>query len=71
LRLSITLATDFRIETLEEALARHGKPEIFNTDSALLTTGLAELNACFGSCSRFVPMCRRSECQFSSTTNSA
>jgi len=31
-RLSITLATDFCIEALEEALARHGKPEIFNTD---------------------------------------
>jgi putative transposase len=70
-RVSITLAADFCIEALEEASARHGKPEIFNTDSALLTTGLAELNACFGSCSRFVPMCRRSECQFSSTTNSA
>ena len=31
-RLSITLATDFCIEALEEALARYGKPEIFNTD---------------------------------------
>ena len=31
-RLSITLAADFRIEALEEALARHGRPEIFNTD---------------------------------------
>ena len=31
-RLSITLATDFCIEALEEALARHGRPEIFNTD---------------------------------------
>ena len=31
-RLSITLSADFCIEALEEALARHGKPEIFNTD---------------------------------------
>ena len=31
-RLSITLAADFCIEALEEALALHGKPEIFNTD---------------------------------------
>ena len=31
-RLSITLAADFCIEAVEEALARHGKPEIFNTD---------------------------------------
>jgi putative transposase len=29
-RLSITLSADFCIETLEEALARHGKPDIFN-----------------------------------------
>lgn len=31
-RLSITLTTDFCIEALEEALARFGKPDIFNTD---------------------------------------
>jgi putative transposase len=31
-RVSITLAADFCIEALEEALARFGKPEIFNTD---------------------------------------
>jgi len=31
-RLSITLTADFCVEALEEALARHGKPEIFNTD---------------------------------------
>jgi putative transposase len=30
--LSITMETAFCIETLEEALMRHGKPEIFNTD---------------------------------------
>jgi len=31
-RLSITLEAAFCIEALEEALARHGRPEIFNTD---------------------------------------
>ena len=31
-RLSITLSADFCIEALEEALARHGRPEIFNSD---------------------------------------
>jgi putative transposase len=31
-RLSITLSADFCVEALEEAIARHGKPEIFNTD---------------------------------------
>ena len=31
-KLSITLSADFCIEALEEALACHGRPEIFNTD---------------------------------------
>jgi putative transposase len=31
-RLSNTLGADFCVEALEEALARYGKPEIFNTD---------------------------------------
>src|SRR4051794_8913224 len=31
-RLSITLEAAFCIEALEEALARHGRPEVFNTD---------------------------------------
>lgn len=31
-RLSNTMETDFCIDALEEALARHGTPEIFNTD---------------------------------------
>ena len=31
-RVSITLEADFCIEAFEEALARHGTPEIFNTD---------------------------------------
>lgn len=31
-RLSISLTTDFCIEAVEEAIARYGTPEIFNTD---------------------------------------
>jgi putative transposase len=31
-RLSNTLTTDFCIETVQEAIAQYGKPEIFNTD---------------------------------------
>jgi putative transposase len=31
-RVSISMEADFCVEALEEALAKHGKPEIFNTD---------------------------------------
>lgn len=31
-RLSITMTVDFCLEAVEEALTRHGRPEIFNTD---------------------------------------
>ena len=31
-RVSISMEADFCLEALEEALTRHGKPEIFNTD---------------------------------------
>ena len=31
-RLSITMEAAFCVETLEDALACHGKPDIFNTD---------------------------------------
>ena len=31
----------FCVETLEDALARHGGPEIFNTDQGALFTGTA------------------------------
>jgi len=31
-RVSISMNTDFCIEAVEEALAKYGKPEIFNTD---------------------------------------
>jgi len=40
-RVSITMEASFCIETLEEALARHGKPEIFNTDQGSQFTGTA------------------------------
>jgi transposase InsO family protein len=32
-RLSITMEAAFCVEALEDAMARHGKPEILNTDS--------------------------------------
>ena len=31
-RLSITMEVDFCIDAVEEALAKYGRPEIFNTD---------------------------------------
>ena len=34
-RLSITMEVEFCLEAVEEALARHGRPEIFNTDQSL------------------------------------
>jgi putative transposase len=40
-RLSITMEAAFCVETLEDALARHGKPEIFNTDQGSQFTGSA------------------------------
>ena len=40
-RLSITMEADFCVEALEEALARHGKPEIFNTDQGSQFSGAA------------------------------
>lgn len=38
-RVSITLEADFCVEALEEALARYGRPEIFNTDQGSQFTG--------------------------------
>jgi putative transposase len=38
-RLSITMEAAFCVEALEEALACHGKPEIFNTDQGSQFTG--------------------------------
>ena len=38
-RLSITMEAAFCVEALEEALAKHGRPEIFNTDQGSQFTG--------------------------------
>jgi putative transposase len=40
-RLSITLEVDFCLEAVEEALARYGRPEIFNTDQGSQFTSTA------------------------------
>ena len=40
-RLSNTLDVDSCVEALEQALARHGKPEIFNSDQGSQFTSLA------------------------------
>src|SRR6202050_5521330 len=40
-RLSITMEAPFCVETLEDALARHGRPDIFNTDQGSQFTGSA------------------------------
>ena len=40
-RVSITMEAAFCVATLEEALARHGKPDIFNTDQGSQFTCLA------------------------------
>lgn len=40
-RLSNTLDADFCVAALEEALARYGAPEIFNTDQGSQFTGIA------------------------------
>ena len=40
-RVSITMEVDFCLEAVAEALARHGKPEIFNTDQGSQFTSTA------------------------------
>lgn len=40
-RVSITMETEFCVEALEDALARYGKPEIFNTDQGSQFTSMA------------------------------
>ena len=39
-RLSNTLTPDFCVEAVEEAIARHGRPEIFNTDQGSQFTSM-------------------------------
>jgi putative transposase len=43
-RLSITMETDFCVEALREAMDRHGRPEIFNTDQGVQFTSAAFLD---------------------------
>ncbi len=40
-RVSITMEADFCIEAVEEALAKHGRPDIFNTDQGSQFTSAA------------------------------
>ena len=40
-KLSITLETEFCLDAVNEALARYGKPEIFNTDQGSQFTSVA------------------------------
>jgi putative transposase len=40
-RLSISMEEDFCLEAVEEALAKHGRPDIFNTDQGSQFTGNA------------------------------
>jgi putative transposase len=44
-RLSITMEAAFCVETLEDALARYGKPDVFNTDQGSQFTGAAFTSA--------------------------
>jgi putative transposase len=44
-RLSIGMETDFCVETLEDAMARYGQPEIFNTDQGVQFTSADFLEA--------------------------
>jgi putative transposase len=44
-RLSITMEAAFCVETLQDAMARHGKPDIFNTDQGSQFTGAAFIGA--------------------------
>jgi putative transposase len=56
-RVSITMEADFCVEALEEALARFGKPEIFNTDQGSQFTSMA-----FTVSAHFVARCFRRQC---------
>jgi putative transposase len=43
-RLSITTEADFWVEALQEAIARHGQPEIFNIDQGVQLTSAGFLD---------------------------
>ena len=46
-RLSNTLDAGFCVEALDDALARHGPPEIFNTDQGSQFTGASVIKCCY------------------------
>jgi len=60
-RLSNTLGADFCIEALEEALARYGNPEIFNTDQGCQFTG-AEFTGVLEHCGITISMDGKGRC---------
>ena len=39
-RLSITMEADFGVDAVQEAMAKHGRPEIFNTDQGVQSPAL-------------------------------
>jgi putative transposase len=43
-RLSITMEADFCVEAVQEAMAKHGRPDIFNTDQGVQFTSAAFLD---------------------------
>src|SRR6202163_3872118 len=43
-RLSITMEADFCVEAVQEAMAKHGRPEIFNTDQGVQFTSAGFLD---------------------------
>src|SRR5271170_5007575 len=43
-RVSITMEADFCVEAVQEAMAKHGRPEIFNTDQGVQFTSAAFLD---------------------------
>jgi putative transposase len=43
-RLSITMETDFCVDALQDAMARHGRPDIFNTDQGVQFSSAAFLD---------------------------
>ncbi len=47
-RLSLGMETDFCVEALREAMERHGRPEIFNTDQGVKFTSAAFLDELSG-----------------------
>ena len=43
-RLSLTMEADFCVEAVQEAMAKHGRPEIFNTDQGVQFTSAGFLD---------------------------